>query len=242
MIKRDNIFSVPKDPLVKFTFDKHVADVFPDMIERSVPGYSTTIAMIGVIANQYAQKSSNCYDLGSSLGAATLAMRHHIKAEDIKIIAVDNSEAMVKKSQKIIARDAGSIPIELIHGDIRNTEINNASVVVLNFTLQFLQLAERERVIQQIYNGLNPGGVLLLSEKILFADHTINERQSNWHHAYKRANGYSELEVAQKRTALENVLIPETMDANITRLKKCGFTQIDTWFQCFNFFSMVAKK
>ncbi len=238
---KDKIFSTPTDPLVKFTFDKHVADVFPDMIERSVPGYTTTIAMIGVLAGQYAKAGTNCYDLGSSLGAATLAMRHHIKEENVKIVAVDNSRAMIEKSQKIIGRDASSTEVELVLDDILNIEIINASVCVLNFTLQFLPVADRQKLIQKIFKGLLPGGILILSEKIVFGNQDEQSKQTDWHHAFKKANGYSDLEVAQKRTALENVLIPETLEQNKKRLFDAGFKNVNLWFQCFNFVSLVAE-
>jgi len=241
-MNKDKIFSTPTDPLVKFTFDKHVADVFPDMIERSVPGYTTTIAMIGVLAGQYVQPSSNCYDLGSSLGAATLAMRHHIKQDDVKIIAVDNSEAMIERSKKIIERDHSATSVQLVNDDILNIEIKNASVCVLNFTLQFLKIEDRSKLIQKIYTGLLPGGILILSEKITFENSEKQRCQTDWHHAFKKANGYSDLEVAQKRTALENVLIPETLEQNKKRLTDAGFQKVNLWFQCFNFVSLVAEK
>ncbi len=241
-MKKDKIFSAPTDPLVKFTFDKHVADVFPDMIERSVPGYTTTIAMIGVLAGQYAKPASNCYDLGSSLGAATLAMRHHIKKDGVKIIAVDSSKAMLERSKKIIERDHSTSEVQLVHDDILNITIENASVCVLNFTLQFLILDDRKKMIQKIYDGLSPGGILILSEKIIFENKQNQETQTEWHHTFKKANGYSDLEVAQKRTALENVLVPETLEQNKKRLFDSGFVNVNLWFQCFNFVSLVAKK
>lgn len=238
---RDKIFNTPQDPLVKFTFDKQVADVFPDMIERSIPGYTTTIAMIGVLAAQYAQSGSNCYDLGSSLGAVTLAMRRHITS-DTKIIAVDNSKAMVERSLKIINRDHSTIPVKVICDDIRNVVIENASVVVINFTLQFLEPLQRNNMVEKIFKGLLPGGIFILSEKIKFSEDAEQINQTNWHHAFKKANGYSDLEIAQKRTALENVLIPETEQVYMERLRNAGFTQIHKWFQCLNFISFVAQK
>lgn len=238
---KDKIYAKPSDPLVKFTFDKQVADVFPDMISRSVPGYDTTIAMIGVLAAQYTHDNSVCYDLGSSLGAVTLAMRHHVKHK-VQIIAVDNSLAMIEKSQKIINRDNGSNPVKLICADIQDIDVANASVVVLNFTLQFLELEARDKLIQKIFNGLNNGGVIILSEKIAFSDSGKQNRLTNWHQAYKKANGYSELEIAQKRSALEKVLITETVGQHRSRLNKAGFKSITNWFQCLPFISIIAEK
>lgn len=238
---KDKIYSQTNDPLVKFTFDKQVADVFPDMIQRSVPGYTTTVAMTGVLAAQFASDGSCCYDLGSSLGAATLAMRRHISAR-VKIIAVDNSIAMVEKSKKILSRDYSAIPVEIVCDDILNINIINASVVVLNFTLQFLSPEKRTQIINKIYTGLNPAGILILSEKICFENSQSQSKMTDWHHAFKKANGYSDLEIAQKRSALEDVLIPETENENTLRLKKAGFNSVEKWFQCFNFISLVAQK
>ncbi|MCB9058300.1 MAG: carboxy-S-adenosyl-L-methionine synthase CmoA [Calditrichae bacterium] len=238
---KDKIYKKPLDPLVKFTFNKQVADVFPDMIARSVPGYDTTIAMIGVLAEKYATDGSVCYDLGSSLGAATLAMRHHI-SKNVKIVAVDNSAAMVEKSQKVIDRDHSNIPVEIICEDIRNVNVLNASVVVLNYTLQFLELDARDLLIEKIYKGLNQGGILILSEKVRFQDNGTQKRITDLHLAYKKANGYSDLEIAGKRTALENVLISETIESHKARLEKCGFKSVNVWFQCLPFMSLLAEK
>ncbi|AMX02426.1 carboxy-S-adenosyl-L-methionine synthase CmoA [Microbulbifer thermotolerans] len=241
-IRRDNIYASPLGEVSGFTFDQSVVDVFPDMIQRSVPGYTTIVAMIGTLAERYAQAGSRCYDLGSSLCAATLAMRHRIPAADCEIIAVDNSEAMVEQARKVLAADSGRIPVQLICDDLQNVRIENASVVVLNFTLQFVPVADRLSIARKIYDGLRPGGILIISEKVDFTDPDHRELMIDLHHAFKRANGYSELEIAQKRTALENVLIPETLDTHRERLKAVGFTSVDVWFQCFNFASLIAIK
>ncbi len=225
-----------------FRFDEKVVGVFPDMIKRSVPGYATIISMIGTLAERYAASDSRCYDLGCSLGAASLAMRHRIQAANTRIIGVDNSEAMIERCQMVMDADSGEIPVELVCDDLLNVELNNASVVVLNFTLQFIAVEHRERILRKIYAGLNPGGVLILSEKVTFGDEAHDELMIELYHEFKRANGYSDLEIAQKRTALENVLIPETLDGHRQRLKGVGFQSCDVWFQCFNFASMIAIK
>ncbi|WP_237056813.1 carboxy-S-adenosyl-L-methionine synthase CmoA [Microbulbifer sediminum] len=242
MSKKDSIYANPLGDIAGFRFDQSVVDVFPDMIQRSVPGYTTIVAMIGTLAERYAQSGTRCYDLGSSLCAATLAMRHRIPAADCKIVAVDNSPAMVERARTVLAADSGLIPVELVCDDLQNVDIENASVVVLNFTLQFIPVAEREAILRRIFEGLRPGGVLILSEKVAFEDRDHQELMIDLHHSFKRANGYSELEVAQKRSALENVLIPETLAVHRDRLKGVGFGSVDVWFQCFNFASMIAIK
>lgn len=233
-----------------FVFDSKVAAVFPDMIKRSVPGYATIISMIGVLAEQYAQDNSVCYDLGCSLGAASLLMRHQIKRQACHIVAVDNSEAMMVRCQEIMdadsvaAREQGSEPlsVELICDDLLNLEFEPASVVVLNFTLQFIAPELRSQLMERIHAAMLPGGVLVLSEKICFADPSMNQLYIDMYHRFKQANGYSELEISRKRAALENVLVPETLKQHQTRLHAAGFSDFGVWFQCFNFASMLAFK
>ena len=240
MSKSDTIYARPQKALQRFAFDEQVVEVFPDMIQRSVPGYATIIAMTGVMAGRYAQPESNCYDLGCSLGASSLAMARETKGRNIQLIGVDNSSAMIERCREYCQQS--NTDIHLRCESIQETEIRNASVVVLNFTLQFVPEAERNALCQRISDAMRPGGVLILSEKIRFADPHLQELNTDLHHAFKRANGYSEMEVAQKRSALENVLIPETLSQHQSRLKNCGFTSVDVWFQCFNFASMVAVK
>ncbi len=240
--QRDSIYADPIAEISAFAFDDDVARVFPDMIKRSVPGYTTIIAMTGLLAGKYSQPNSCCYDLGCSLGASTLAMRQHIQAEGCRIIGVDNSSAMLERCQNIIDTDSHETEVELRCADILDVSIENAAVVVLNFTLQFVAPEQRNELIQGIYDGLTPGGILILSEKVLFADPHLNELNIELHHQFKKANGYSDLEIAQKRDSIENVLIPETLAVHKQRISDAGFTSCDVWFQCFNFASLVALK
>jgi len=221
-----------------FIFDDKVASVFADMIGRSVPGYGQTLQMVELLAHQYAQNGSNLYDLGCSLGAATMALSRGSAGKTCSIIGVDNSPAMVERCKKTLQDEE----VEIICQDILDMEIKNASVVVLNFVLQFVEREKRLMLLESIHQGLKPGGVLIISEKIAFADASENRRQIALHEAFKRAQGYSELEISRKRTALEDVLIPETLDAHHARLKQAGFGASNTWFQCFNFSSMIAIK
>lgn len=241
-LQKDTLYASPLGTVDGFQFDSSVVDVFPDMIQRSVPGYSAIISAIGLLASRFAQTDSACYDLGCSLGAATLSMRHKISATNCKIIAVDNSPAMLSRCQKIIARDTAIIPVELVCADIQDIDIDNASVVVLNFTLQFIPTAERDAFIKKIYTGLRPGGLLILSEKLMFNDTRQQTLQTEMHHAFKKSNGYSDLEVSQKRASLENVLVPESFTTHKNRLLDSGFDNAEVWFQYFNFASIIALK
>lgn len=242
MRKKDNIYAGSLGEIVDFKFDSEVAGVFEDMLNRSIPGYASIISTIGMLTKLYAKPDTNYYDLGSSLGAASLSMRRNIEHAGCRIIAVDNSEAMIKRSRELIDKDNSGIPVDLLCEDIRNVTISNASVVVLNFTLQFISPDERNSVTQSIYNGLNPGGLLVLSEKVIFEDEKMNERQVKRYHEFKRLNGYSDTEINRKKEALENVLIPDTQEEHFERLSRCGFTTYDIWHQLFNFISIVAEK
>ncbi|MGL4827317.1 MAG: carboxy-S-adenosyl-L-methionine synthase CmoA [Vibrionaceae bacterium] len=239
---RDTIFATPIEKLGDFTFDATVATVFPDMIQRSVPGYSNIITAIGMLSERFARDNSVIYDLGCSVGAATLAMRRHIQAQNCQIIAVDNSPAMVERCLNSVNAYRSDVPVTVKNADIRELCIENASIVVLNFTLQFLPPADRLALLSKIYDGLLPGGILILSEKYRFNDPCVDELLIDLHHDFKRANGYSELEISQKRSALENVMRPDSIENHHARLKALGFSHVATWFQCFNFGSLFAIK
>jgi len=221
-----------------FVFDDKVARVFADMIKRSVPGYGQSLQMVELLAHEYAQDGTRLYDLGCSLGAATMALNRGAAGKACHIIGVDNSPAMVQRCKAMLQDETVDIRCQ----DMLETDIHNASVVVLNFVLQFVARAERPGLIAKIYQGLKPGGVLILSEKCAFDDAQENRRQTELHEAFKRAQGYSDLEISRKRTALENILIPETLELHHSRLQQAGFSASHTWFQCFNFASMIAIK
>ncbi len=238
----DNIYAHPHDSLNDFRFDDKVANVFPDMIKRSVPGYSHIIGVIGILAEQYAVPNSNIYDLGSSLGAATVSMRHRVHAPGLKIIAVDNSQAMLNRSADYLDAEDSPIPVETLCADITQLTIKQCSFAVLNFTLQFIEPDKRLDTLKSIYDGMLPGGALVLSEKLSFENRQQENLLIEHHHDFKRANGYSDLEISQKRQALERVLLPETAAMHISRLQKAGFSQVSQWFQSFNFASFIAIK
>lgn len=237
----DRLFA-HEQPRSDFRFDASVARVFPDMIRRSVPGYTTIVPMIEVITEQYVQPGSHCYDLGCSLGASTLAMRHGIGHDDCTLTGIDNSPAMIERCEHHIALDDHPLPVTLKCEDILDTELTDASVTTLNFTLQFVAPERRLDLLRRIADATRPGGVLILSEKIRFESASEQKTQTRLHHEFKRANGYSDLEISQKRSALEQVLIPETLAEHKARLTTAGFDQILLWYQCFNFVSMLAIK
>ena len=238
----DTLFSDPLRAPGPFRFDQDVVEVFPDMISRSVPGYETVITLCGLLAQRFVQPGTHVYDLGSSLGASTFSMRKHLENIDCTLIAADNSAAMIERCRELIASAPGTTPAELIETDIRSLPLSNASMAVMNYTLQFIPIEDRLPLLTRIADALLPGGVLVLSEKVTFPDEALNQLNIEMHHDFKRAHGYSDLEIAGKRDSLENVLIPEALETHRTRLLDAGFQSCDVWFQCFNFASIVALK
>jgi len=238
---KDQIYAAPLEELPDFVFDEAVAGVFADMISRSVPGYATIIRMIGLLASRQ-QKTGRFYDLGCSLGAASLAMSQGVNSSDAQIIAIDNSLAMLNKARGHLQPHHLPAPVQLVCADVVDVQIQQAAMAVLNFTLQFIPTEQREVLLAKIYQSLLPGGALILSEKISFPDQEFEDLFVDMHHQFKRDQGYSELEISQKRSALEKVLIPETLETHLNRLNSVGFSKVSVWFQCFNFVSLIAVK
>lgn len=236
---RDQIFSGAND-LVDFTFDAKVAHVFDDMVRRSVPGYQSMIEMLGLMSRIYSQDKSNYYDLGASTGAAAIALGVNNPYPHNRIIAIDNSSEMSKKCQENLEGKISNFAV--ICADIKDIKIENASIVILNLTLQFIDPAQRQALIDKIYQGLNPGGALIVSEKIHFNNPQQQAQMTQLHLDFKRANGYSELEIAAKRQSIENVLITDSKQQHFERFEKAGFSQSHCHFQCLNFASFLAVK
>lgn len=237
---RDRIYADPHARVEPFAFDEQVAAVFPDMIRRSVPGYELILQALPWLAARVVQPGSVVYDLGCSLGAGTQAVRRGVKVDGCRIIAVDTSEAMIRRAGEWLGSFRSEVPVELVQADVLDVPIENASLVLLNFTLQFIPLERRLELLRRIRAGLRPSGVLLLSEKIAFEDERMEHLITELHHDFKRAQGYSELEIAQKRQALENVLVPETLEAHRARLREAGFVSCETWLQHTRFVSLLA--
>ncbi len=242
MSERDDLFESPLAAAADFAFDDRVVRVFPDMIRRSVPGYALLVPLTALLARRYAQDGSRLYDLGCSLGAVSLAMSDTVRARDAAIVAVDSSAPMIERLTRRLADRAArdAIPIYPVCEDLRETDIDGASVAVLNFTLQFIEPDARPAVLRKAHAGLLPGGVMIVSEKVRFESADEQELQTEWHHAFKRAQGYSELEIARKRDALERVLRPDSAARLRQRLQEAGFSRVYQWYQAFSFVSLIA--
>ncbi len=237
---RDQLFRDPLDNPGLFTFNESVAEVFPNMIDRSVPGYNTVIALTGTLAAQHTREGSNIYDLGCSWGASLLSVARQKNCRYCKLIGIDNSEAMLSRAHAHLMQYREGELIQLRCEDIIEAPIENASVVVMNYTLQFIPLAKRTGLLRRIHQAMRPGDALILSEKLVFPDANLNNYFIELHHEFKRQQGYSDLEIARKREALEDVLIAETQQTHLERLTQVGFSRADVWFQCMNFASLIA--
>lgn len=234
---RDEVFRNPRHQIVDFVFDESVAAAFPDMIRRSVPGYETVVPLSGLIAARHARSAGRCYDLGCSLGATAMAILRQLDTPNCRIIGVDSSASMLDRARALHGEEQR---IEWVHADIRDVPIEQACAVVMNYTLQFVPSADRLPLLTRIREGLDPSGVLIVSEKVRFADEWEQNYFDHTHIAYKRANGYSAIEVSQKRAALENVLIPDRIEEHEARFRAAGFGRVHVWFRCLNWVSFVA--
>jgi tRNA (cmo5U34)-methyltransferase len=239
---KDDLYQQPRSPVPPFEFDDQVARVFDDMIIRSIPLYEEIIHRQVQLIGRYYHQGTTIYDLGCSNGNLGLALCRRMGERPFTMKAVDNSAPMLNVfRERLQSTDCGK-RITLLCQNICETLIDNASVVVLNFTLQFLPEKDRNDLITHIYKGLNPGGVLLFSEKITHTDPELARLQQDFYYAFKRENGYTELEISQKREALEKILIPETLDQHMDRLQAAGFATVDIWQKWFNFASLIAIK
>lgn len=228
-----------------FRFDARVAGVFDDMIRRSVPGYAATVSLSGWLAARFAQPGTACYDLGCSLGATLLACAEGLRErglEGVELIGVDAAGSMLERARQRLGPELAGREPRLIEADVRSVSLEPASVVILNWTLQFLPPADRAPLLARIFAALRPAGALILSEKVVEGDAGADALLRRLHEDFKRSQGYSELEIAAKRTALEAVLVPETCEHHIARLRRTGFAPVIVCQRQLNFASFLAVK
>lgn len=236
---RDELFRASPFGPSEFRFDESVARVFSDMLRRSIPGYASLLSLVATVARRYVREGTTVYDLGCSLGAVTLTIRHALAEREARIVAVDDSPAMIERCRTAVDLDPASAPVDVRLADVRALEFETTSLVVLNFTLQFLPLEDRGALLERCRDALVPGGALILSEKI--AEPNGKRRLADLHDDFREANGYSRLEIAQKRAALERVLRPESEEAHVARLRALGF-EVTRLFSALNFVSLLAVR
>jgi tRNA (cmo5U34)-methyltransferase len=240
--QRDEIFAKKTKALGDFDFGETTAKVFDDMLDRSIPLYGELQRQISELAAEFAQPGTNIYDLGCSTGITMDNIRRSV-SDDVTIVGLDYSSAMLEKARERFKNVPQGAPVELVEADLNKPiEIRNASVVVLNLTLQFVRPLYRDSLVKSVYEGLNDKGCLILVEKVLGNHSLINRTFIKLYYDMKMRNGYSETEIAQKREALENVLIPYRLDENMELLKRCGFAYSDVFYKWYNFSGVLAVK
>lgn len=239
---KDEIYAQPVADRQPFTFNESVVRVFDDMLTRSIPHYREILLLQAEMAETGYQPGTRIYDLGCSTGNLALLICERLADRAFHLTAVDSSPPMIDTFTKRFHKTSWADRITPVCDDIRNIVFEAASVVIVNFTLQFISLSDRKELIEKIFQALRPGGVLLVSEKIIHQDPALSRMQQDFHDAFKKENGYSDLEISQKRDALENVLVPETVESHLKRFQKTGFHHIDVWYKWFNFISIICRK
>ena len=239
----DRVYRRVKEIMEDFNFDDNTVRVFNNMLTRSVPHYNEIQDMICEITKNFAQKHSNVYDLGCSTSNTLLNILRELARFPVTLIGIDNSEAMLKETRARLKRAGYLNKCRLLKKDL-NDEMNfeNASVIISSLTLQFIRPINREKLISEIYNGLNANGAFILVEKIISDDPKVRRTFIELYHNFKLHKGYSKAEISRKRIALENILIPYTYAENIKLLKKRGFRIIDEFFRWYNFCGILAVK
>ena len=230
--------AVPED----FVFSERVVEVFDDMLDRSIPFYREVILSTARLLRTTLHPRDCVVDLGCATGTTLLELARMLPDTDLHYVGIDNSSAMLEKARLKIELYSKQDSITFIEEDITRLHHPGAGAFLLNYTLQFIRPLLREDFLRRLFADLRPGGLLILAEKTISPDIRLNREFIEIYHHFKRERGYSELEIAKKREALENVLIPFSIDENKALLQRVGFVSVATFFQWFNFAAFVAVK
>jgi len=239
---RDQVFAQPLERVADFKFGRDVANVFDDMLLRSVPFYAEMQRMIGELAADFAVEGTRVYDLGCSTGTTMIEL-DRLLPPGVEFVGVDNSEDMLAKCRAKLGEHGFRHPFELLSADLnRGCPVDNASLVLMVLTLQFIRPLQRERLVADLYRGMNENAALILVEKVIGEESLFNRLFIEHYYDFKRGSGYSNLEITQKREALENVLVPYKLLENREMLLRCGFRYVDVFFKWYNFCGIIAVK
>lgn len=233
-----NVDSIQED----FVFNQRVVEVFDDMVDRSVPYYRQVIESSSELLGRFTRGGDTIYDLGCSTGTSILECARILSDKNLHFVGIDNSEPMLQKASLKAELHGKKDNVSFQLGDITDFSHPDAGAIILNYTLQFIRPLQRESFLKKLFNNLRPGGILLVSEKVLSHNSRLNREYIDIYHEFKKSKGYSELEIAKKREALENVLIPFSITENRDMLQNCGFESVETYFQWFNFASFIGLK
>jgi len=236
---RDKLYTDPIDEVPRFEFNEAVSNVFGDMIRRSVPGYGTAMRTTGVLVSEVVRDGGTVYDLGCSLGEAAHFVLAACGDANLRLVLLDSSEPMIARARE---RFSDWPNVSCVCADLLHLDYEEAVAFVLNYTLQFISRQARTGLLCRLHERLLPGGALVLSEKIRLDTPEQDAIATRRHHGFKRLMGYSDREIEQKREALEDVLVPDTLKGLKSRLRQAGFGRIDIWFTCLNWVSLIAYK
>ena len=239
---KDQIFSDGDFSSGSFKFTDGVASVFDDMAVRCIPHYKEVIHLTSQVAEKFVPDDGNVYDLGCSTGSTLIYMSKHLTKSNVSMTGYDPADAMLKKAREKSDTFTYSHEINFKEGISQTADISQANLVIMNYTLQFIEKENRPKVIQRIHQNLETNGVFLLSEKLREPHAEIEEFNTETYEAFKAGNGYSFLEIANKRQALENILVPHSTEDNISMLKEAGFSRVDVLFKWLNFATFIAFK
>jgi tRNA (cmo5U34)-methyltransferase len=239
---KDKVFETEKK-VSDFTFNKEVATVFDDMVSRSVPYYDEMQRMTVELVNDFARDDTAIYDIGCSTGTTLALIDRQIGSTKAHLVGIDNSKEMLKQAKEKLDELGLNHPYDLRCADIhKRLPVKNASVVTMLLTLQFARPLYRDKIVKSLYNGIEKEGCLLMIEKITSENTMFNRLFIDHYYDFKRRNGYSEMEIAKKREALENVLIPYRLEENVQLLKGAGFRHVEVFFRWYNFCGLIAQK
>jgi tRNA (cmo5U34)-methyltransferase len=240
----DRLFATPRDQASDFNFGKETVAVFDDMLDRSVPFYTEIQRMIGELVADTAVDGTAIYDLGCSTANTFLSIGSKLTQDiHLEFVGLDSSQDMLDRADKKLRGVQFPWPYRLQLTDLNDgVQIENASVALLVLTLQFVRPMHREALLTSLYRGLNANGCMILVEKVLGEHSIFNRLFINHYYDMKRRKGYSDIEIAQKREALENVLVPYRLEENKLLLQRVGFQYVDVFFKWYNFCGVVAIK
>ena len=239
---KDKIFAREQRAIKDFNFGEKTAKVFDDMLDRSVPFYAEAQRMISEIAADFATDSSNVYDLGCSTGTTFLAL-DPVVPKGVRFVGIDSSQAMLKEAREKLRNYKVTRKVERVHGDLnRGVTMSNASLAIMNLTLQFIRPLNRPALISSVARGMNRDGCLVIFKKVLSRHALLNRLFIKYYYAFKERNDYSQMEISQKREALKNVLIPFRVEENMELLLSNGFRECEVFFKWYNFCGILAIK
>lgn len=240
-MSHDNIFQASHCP-EEFSFDTRVAEVFDDMLTRSIPCYHRVINMSIRLLNRFCRDGDRIYDLGCSTGVTLMEMARKLTPQDLKFRGMDSSQAMIDKADLKLEMLSSRADISCLRQNITEAELKECGAVIINYTLQFLPPESRKDLLEKVFRALRPGGIIIVSEKTVSSHSAVQKSFEDIYLDFKKEQGYSETEIARKRKSLENILIPLTNRDNILLLEEAGFSEVESFFQWFNFAAFLGIK